>query len=358
MRLRWISNSALSVVGSLIACSETAEPPSTIGGTAITAGNGGAVGGAAGSTGAKATGGAPTGGTTGGTFAAGGAAAGGGGGFGGIPAASSGGLAGGGSAGGGGTSGGASGSSTGGAATGGAPPVMCTPPEGNNRGFTTRFWDCCKPSCGWPNNAGGKQPAKSCNRQNGGTGANDQSACSGGGAFACFDYSPWAVSEDLSYGYAAFNGAPCGTCFELKFTGESNSQPDDQGAPALCGKRMIVQVVNIGGIEGGQFDLMIPGGGVGDFNACSNQWGVQDDAQLGERYGGLMLACQRKDNELEARKACTLEACNSLFSNGSFSQLLDGCKWTVDWLNTADNPRVVYEQVNCPQELLNKSGLR
>ncbi|MDQ2644417.1 MAG: endoglucanase, partial [Myxococcota bacterium] len=262
------------------------------------------------------------------------------------------------SAGGGGTSGGASGSSTGGAATGGAPPVMCTPPEGNNRGFTTRFWDCCKPSCGWPNNAGGKQPAKSCNRQNGGTGANDQSACSGGGAFACFDYSPWAVSEDLSYGYAAFNGAPCGTCFELKFTGESNSQPDDQGAPALCGKRMIVQVVNIGGIEGGQFDLMIPGGGVGDFNACSNQWGVQDDAQLGERYGGLMLACQRKDNELEARKACTLEACNSLFSNGSFSQLLDGCKWTVDWLNTADNPRVVYEQVNCPQELLNKSGLR
>jgi hypothetical protein len=85
---------------------------------------------------------------------------------------------------------------------------------------------------------------------------------------------------------------------------------------------------------------------------------VQDDAELGERYGGLMLACQRKDNELEARKACTLEACNSLFSDGSFSQLLDGCKWTVDWLNTADNPRVVYEQVSCPQELLNKSGLR
>jgi hypothetical protein len=40
----------------MIACSETAEPPSTIDGTAITAGNGGALVGAAGSSGATVVG--------------------------------------------------------------------------------------------------------------------------------------------------------------------------------------------------------------------------------------------------------------------------------------------------------------
>src|SRR5690606_5908335 len=28
------------------------------------------------------------------------------------------------------------------------------PIEGGQAGFTTRYWDCCKPHCGWPGNAG------------------------------------------------------------------------------------------------------------------------------------------------------------------------------------------------------------
>jgi hypothetical protein len=169
--------------------------------------------------------------------------------------------------------------------------------------------------------------------------------------------SPWAVSDSLAYGFAAYNSGQCGQCYELKFTGQSNSVSNEPGSAALCGRRMIVQVVNIGSIGSGQFDLMIPGGGVGDFNACSSQWGVSG-SDLGERYGGLMLACQKQNNEIDARKRCTLDACNKLFSNSSHSALLAGCKWQVDWLSAADNPKVVYQQVPCPSEITSKSGLQ
>ena len=56
--------------------------------------------------------------------------------------------------------------------------------------------------------------------------------------------------------------------------------PDWTGS--VAGKTMIVQILNIGGDVGGnQIDLLIPGGGVGAFNACSNQWGTSD---LGAQY--------------------------------------------------------------------------
>ena len=112
----------------------------------------------------------------------------------------------------------------------------------------------------------------------------------------------------------------------------------------------MVQVINIGNIAQGQFDIMIPGGGVGGFNACSNQWGVSGSA-LGEQYGGVMLACQKKNNEIEARKTCTKSACDSLFSASNLSMLKAGCDWTVDWLNAAYNPKMVFQQVTCPADL-------
>jgi len=239
-------------------------------------------------------------------------------------------------------------------------PQECNRPQGNEA-FTTRFWDCCKPSCAWSSPNGGntppgRNPARTCGQQNQTVDGNTGSACSSGEqGFACWDYSPWAVNDTLSYGFVAHNQGQCGQCYELKFTGESNSQPGDPGAAALCGKRMIVQAINIGRIDGNQFDIMIPGGGVGDFNACSRQWGVQDH-QLGERFGGLLLACQKRDNEIEARKRCTLDACNQLFANNP--QLLAGCKWQVEWFHAADNPKVVYQQVSCPPELTQKSGLQ
>jgi len=315
-----------------------------------TTGSGGtATGGSAGGAGHAGTSGTASGGqpATGGVTGGSGAAQGSGGRVGG-----SGGVTGSGAA----TASGGTTGSGGTSGSGGAAPVMCTPPTGGSQGYTTRFWDCCKPSCAWSGNVGGRTPVKSCNKQNQSVGAGDQSACSGGDAYACWDMAPWAVSDTKAFAYAAFNGGSCGTCYELKFTGQSNNSSGDAGAAGLCGKTLTVQVINIGNIAQGQFDIMIPGGGVGDFNACSNQWGVSGSA-LGEQYGGVMLSCQKKNNEIEARKTCTKSACDSLFSASNLSMLKAGCDWTVDWLNAADNPKMVYQQVTCPSDLTNKSGL-
>ena len=62
-------------------------------------------------------------------------------------------------------------------------------------GYTTRFWDCCKPSCSWPGNVSGGNPAVSCNQQNQTTSSSTQSACSNGSAYACYSFAPWAVSS-------------------------------------------------------------------------------------------------------------------------------------------------------------------
>ena len=57
---------------------------------------------------------------------------------------------------------------------------------------------------------------------------------------------------------------------------------------------MVVQAINIGyDVAGGQVDLLIPGGGVGLFNACTTQWGIPV-SELGAQYGGLLSACQEQ----------------------------------------------------------------
>jgi hypothetical protein len=49
----------------------------------------------------------------------------------------------------------------------------------------------------------------------------------------------------------------------------------------------MMQATNTGGDVGvGQFDLLMPGGGVGLFNGCQPQWGAPADG-WGDRYGGV-----------------------------------------------------------------------
>ena len=65
----------------------------------------------------------------------------------------------------------------------------------------------------------------------------------------CSDQSPWAVSDDLAYGFAAVNSASpnCCACYQLTFT----SGP-------IKGKKMIVQATNTGSDVGStQFDLAV-----------------------------------------------------------------------------------------------------
>jgi hypothetical protein len=237
---------------------------------------------------------------------------------------------------------------SGGGGTGGTPSSHSQPAPITNgsSGFTTRYWDCCKPSCGWSANANGK-PTKTCGKDGVSTVGNDtQSACSGGSGFMCYWGSPWSVSDTLSFGFAAHNGVPCGTCFQLQFTGKGH-YGSNEGATSLNGKTMIVQVINVGGIDSSQFDLLIPGGGVGANNACTSgasQWGSVD---IGATSGGILTSC--KD------KACVTQKCQAAF--GSKPDLMAGCTWFTGWFNDADNPDVVFKQISCPSEITAKSGI-
>jgi hypothetical protein len=69
----------------------------------------------------------------------------------------------------------------------------------------------------------------------------------------CSNESPWAVNDNLAYGYAAVKIAGgseaswCCACYELTFT----SGP-------VAGKKMIVQETNTGGdLAGNQFDISV-----------------------------------------------------------------------------------------------------
>ena len=101
----------------------------------------------------------------------------------------------------------------------------------------------------------------------------------------------------------------------------------------VAGKKMIVQSINTGSDLGqNHFDIAMPGGGVGMYNACSKQF---NGAYLGNQYGGYT---NRND-------------CNNLPERWR-----DGCFWRFDWFRGADNPEVEWKEVACPQSLLDRSG--
>ncbi len=300
--------------------------PTNAGG--VTAGGGPASGGAPPITGgATARGGAATGGavpTTGGVTATGGAATGG-------AAPTTGGVT---------ATGGAA---TGGAATGGSTGLSVPPLTVGTNGTTTRYWDCCKPSCSWAANAtasGMSSPATAC-AKDGSTvlGASSANACEGGPSYQCNWGAPWQVGPNLSFGFAAYNGTNCGKCYQLDFANTST----------LAGKSMIVQAINVGAIAANQFDLLIPGGGVGSMNACvgaSGQWGA---VPAGATFGGFLSTCGTDTS-------CVTSMCQAAF--GSNSALMASCNWFVGWFGAANNPPMKYAQVTCPIELTNRSGLK
>lgn len=90
-------------------------------------------------------------------------------------------------------------------------------------GRTTRYWDCCKGSCGWSGKAAVNQPIRSCDRSdNPLADMAAKSGCDNGGgqAFMCTNQSPWAVDDSLAYGFAAAKLAGgsesswCCSCYE------------------------------------------------------------------------------------------------------------------------------------------------
>jgi hypothetical protein len=233
------------------------------------------------------------------------------------------------------------------------------PPLTNGcEGYATRYWDCCKPHCGWSSNSPSGVLA-SCDASDNNLGnADAANSCEGGPAYFCHSNTPWAVSDTLAYGFAAVaalgSSDICGKCYQVDFTGGSQSG-SDPGSAALVGKSMIVQAINIGGDVGsGQFDIAIPGGGVGAFNACSMQWSVSP-SQLGAQYGGFLADCkQSSGGDLAAIKSCVKQKCMSVFDAKGLTELAAGCQWFVDWFQAADNPKLKYAETACPNDLMNR----
>jgi hypothetical protein len=217
-------------------------------------------------------------------------------------------------------------------------PLLVTPAHAiAGKSYTT--WDCCKPACGDSSTAGAynKQTMigapRICNINNEpfsiAAGLTEKPGCGqSGNAFLCDTYSPVAVAENLSYGFAIMRDkTACCKCFELQWR---------SGTPA-AGKRMQVQVLNIGGDKttNNANDIIIytPGGGVGPvFDGCRLQYG----RSWGRTIGGV----SNKDE------------CANLPQN-----LQAGCYWRWNWARGDVNGwDLDYRQIACPRELENKSG--
>ena len=256
------------------------------------------------------------------------------------------------------------GTSSGGTSSGGTAGNGSYPPiQTGCNGYATRFWDCCKPHCGWPNNVpSGVTAMNSCSSSNQTLSSKDtQSACNGGGAHTCYGLTPVEINSTLSFGYAATSsGDVCGRCYQLDFTGSSHNSPGDPGSARLAGKKMIVQAINIGyDVNGGQFDLLIPGGGVGAFNACSAQWGVSN-SDLGAQYGGFLSACKSQlgyNATSSQYKSCVANKCDTVFGSRGLTDLAQGCHWFAGWFEAADNPSLKYKEVACPTDLSSETGM-
>jgi len=214
-----------------------------------------------------------------------------------------------------------------------AAPIAASPsPLGGENGpweqlgnaMMTHYWDCCKPSCGWndppiyANNNG--RSVETCGAADGEAVRLDvpweASVCDGGPAFTCTDQLPWVEGGTL-YGYVANQDtgdkSDCGTCYELELSGAANGVT-----------RAVVQLTNKGGMgrDGSKqavFDLLVPGGGFGDYTGCSGVpgWAVYTDqggpcSHTGDtaecwRYGGFGRASHCESafpGDVPSQEAC------------------------------------------------------
>ena len=137
-------------------------------------------------------------------------------------------------------------------------------PQPGDKNTMTHYWDCSKPSCSWPGKPG--KPSSWCKMNapdKSLPGPTDEtSVADGGDAITCSTQYPWiaqdADGKKVLYGFAARSGETpaCGQCYKLDFDNARNID------------HAIVMVTNGGDSQEGNFDLLVPGGGVGQKNGC------------------------------------------------------------------------------------------
>ncbi|KAJ8967911.1 hypothetical protein NQ317_018831 [Molorchus minor] len=215
--------------------------------------------------------------------------------------------------------------------------INAIPIEGgvSGTGITTRYWDCCKPSCAWVVNAEIDPPVATC-EADGITKIDDgaQSGCDTNGdgtAYTCNNQQAIVINETFSIGFvaASFTGgvdeSMCCACVLLNFQGE------------LEGKQLLAQITNTGSpLVVNQFDIAIPGE--------RRRWDLQRrlSQSMGAPINGWGTQCCGVDNE---------EQCLELPI-----ELQPGCDWRFEWMLGVANPNVTFYQVECPGELTAITG--
>lgn len=239
--------------------------------------------------------------------------------------------------------------------TGQCPNIKVKSGGKSGSGWATRYWDCCKPHCSWPEHAHGNYSKQCTNKgQSENTNWGDGSICSGGPQMTCTSQIPFTIDGCTEMGFAfaavpASDGGSCGKCYQLTFTGKGKYSTDANHR-AIKDKKLIIMTTNIGGdVQQGQFDIMIPGGGVGMFNGCSSMgWGPQ-----GEQYGGLLSDCEKAKNyNASATLSCLKSKCAEVFSSDAKAK--QGCLFLAEFMHGAGNPMHDYVEVECPQVLKDK----
>ena len=238
----------------------------------------------------------------------------------------------------------------------------------SGHGWATRYWDCCAPSCSWPQNAGGNL-SKTCDSKGKNTTGGGGSICSGGYQTTCTSQIPFTIDgcSDMAFAFAAvpaYDGGKCGKCFQLTFTGtgkyhgNADGTTGDKNHQAIKGKKLIIMASNVGDdVQSGQFDIMIPGGGFGKFNGCSQMgWNIDSKYYNEYKYGGLLSDCEEEigysgnANKIsQKRKQCLTEKCGQMFSNDPEAK--EGCLFLATWMEAAGNPMHEFTEVECPEVL-------
>lgn len=78
----------------------------------------------------------------------------------------------------------------------------------DDRAITDTYWNCCKSACNWPytTNDTLSAPSKTCQEDDVTIlDSNTILGCNNGSAYRCINRTPWSVSSNLSYGFAAVN---------------------------------------------------------------------------------------------------------------------------------------------------------
>jgi len=189
-------------------------------------------------------------------------------------------------------------------------------------------------------------------------------------AYICSDEQiPYAVNDTLAYAFVANHPGNCGKCFQLQFRSDWEYGAARPSHRAIAGKTLIVMVNNWGVSKTG-FDIMIPGGGLGAYDAFSEKLGT-NARNLGHQMGGLLAECVFGDRNLpysdslggltpheratlEESQECLRVKCNRVFKN--HPKLLEGCLWHVNWFMAVDNPEALMKEVDCPKYLIDRYG--